>query len=57
MGALGLPELIVILTIMATTAIPLIIAIWALFTLYRMRADQQAMRRSLENIEQLLRSR
>ena len=57
MGALGIPELIVLLGIMATSAIPLIIAIWVVVTLYKMRGEQQAMRRSLENIERQLQQR
>ena len=57
MGALGIPELMVVLGIMATSAIPLIIAIWVVVTLYKMRGDQQAMRRSLESIERQLQQR
>lgn len=53
----GVPELIIILIVFVTSAIPLIAAIWMLVTLYRMRVDQQAMRRSLESIEHLLRAR
>jgi sensor domain CHASE-containing protein len=57
MGRLGIPELMIILMIFATSVIPIAIAAWAIVTLFKMRSDQQAMRRSLENIEQLLRSR
>jgi hypothetical protein len=58
MGAsIGLPELIIVLVVTAMTAIPLFIAVWALFTLYKMRGEQQAIRRSLENIERLLQQR
>ena len=57
MGALGVPELLIVLMLAATSLIPLALAVWAIVTLYKMRGDQQAMRRSLDNIEQLLRSR
>jgi sensor domain CHASE-containing protein len=57
MGRIGVPELMIVLMIFATSVIPIAIAVWAVVTLYRMRGDQQAMRRSLENIEQLLQRR
>jgi sensor domain CHASE-containing protein len=57
MGAIGIPELMIVLVIFATSIIPIAVAVWAIVTLYRMRGDQQAMRRSLESIEQQLRSR
>jgi hypothetical protein len=53
----GLPELTIVLVLFFVWAIPFVAGIWALFTLYRMRVDQQAMRRTVENIEQLLQRR
>lgn len=57
MGSIGVPELIVVLMILVTGVIPLAAAAWAVITLYKMRLDQQATRRTLENIEQLLQRR
>ncbi len=56
-GAIGVPELMIVLVIFATSIIPIAVAVWAIVTLFRMRGDQQAMRRSLENIERLLQQR
>jgi hypothetical protein len=56
-GAIGVPELLIVLMAVASTVVPLAIAIWVIFTLFTMRGDQQPMRRSLENIEHLLRQR
>ena len=59
MGAMsvGIPELMIVLVVAFIWGIPVIAAIWALVTLYRMKTDQQKMRRSLENIEHLLQQR
>jgi hypothetical protein len=54
---IGVPELMVVLFIVVVWAIPLAAAVWALFTLHRMRGEQRAMRRTVENIEQLLQRR
>jgi hypothetical protein len=54
---IGVPELMILFVILLGWGIPLIAGIWALFTLYRMRVDQQAMRRTVDNIEQLLQRR
>ena len=54
---IGLPELTIVLVFFLFSAIPLVAGIWALFMLYRMRVDQQAMRRTVDNIEQLLQRR
>lgn len=50
----GLSNLIIMLVIVAYWAIPLAAAAWALVTLYRIRAEQQAVHRKLEVIERLL---
>ena len=53
-GSLGMPEFIVLLFIGAFWGIPIIAAVWAGITLYRIRTDQQAMGIRLEAIERLL---
>ena len=54
---IGIPELIFFLVIVAGWGIPLLAGIWALFTLHKVRVDQQALRRAVDNIEQLLQRR
>ena len=54
---IGIPELTIVLVIFFIWAIPLIAGIWVLFTLHRVRVDQQALRRTVDNIEQLLQRR
>jgi hypothetical protein len=54
---LGLPELFVLLMIAATGILPLAIAVWALVTLHRVRASQEAMRATLDRLEQRLAAR
>jgi hypothetical protein len=50
----GIPELMIILVIGAFWAIPAAAAIWALMTLNRLRAGQQAIQQRLDTIERLL---
>jgi hypothetical protein len=54
---IGVPELVIVLVIVFVWAIPLAAVVWALFTLHRMRGEQRAMRRTVDNIEQLLQRR
>jgi len=54
MVSLGLPELLVILTIVSIYVIPLTAGVWALVTLQRIRTTQEAMRLKLEAIERSL---
>ena len=54
---IGIPELIIFLVIVAGWGIPLLAGIWALFTLHKVHVDQQALRRTVVNIEQLLQRR
>ena len=54
---IGIPELSMVLFFFLFSAIPLIAGTWALFTLHRVRVEQQAMRRTVDNIEQLLQRR
>ena len=55
--SVGIPELLVLLMILVTGVVPIAAAVWALFMLHKMRVDQQATRRTVENIEQLLQRR
>ena len=54
MSALGMPEIFVILMIVLTSVVPLVLAVWVIFTLQRIRVGQDAVRASLESIERLL---
>jgi hypothetical protein len=54
---IGIPELLILLMIVVTGVVPIAATIWALFMLHKMRVDQQATRRTVENIEQLLQRR
>jgi len=48
---LGMPELIVVLFISIVWVVPVIAAVWALLTLQRLRATQEAMLTKLDAIE------
>lgn len=48
---LGVPELLVVLIIGAFWLVPVAAGVWALITLQRIRAAQEAMQRQLDAIE------
>ena len=50
----GIPELMVLLVVVASWGIPVAAAIWAIVTLKRIRASQQAVQLKLDTIERLL---
>jgi hypothetical protein len=50
----GVPELMIVLVICVVYGIPLLMGIWALATLKRIRDGQEAVQARLENIERLL---
>jgi type IV secretory pathway VirB3-like protein len=54
-GSIGMPELIILLTVSMIWVVPLAVAVWAVVTLSRLRTDQQAMKATLESIERDLR--
>lgn len=54
MGPVGMPELAVMLVFWIFWVIPAAAAIWALFTLHRIRSGQQAVQTKLDAIERLL---
>jgi hypothetical protein len=54
---LGLPELLIVLMISSVGLVPLAIGIWAIVTLHRVRATQDAMRATLDRLEQRLAGR
>ncbi len=56
-GAIGIPELVLILMMAGLWLIPVAAAIWALVTLYRIRESQTAMQNRLNAIEQMLQRR
>jgi hypothetical protein len=51
---LGIPELIVIMTISGLWLIPLAAVIWGIVTLHRLRVGQESLQAKLEAIERLL---
>lgn len=48
---LGVPEVIVVLIVGAFWLVPVAAGVWALITLQRIRAAQEAMQRQLDAIE------
>ncbi len=56
MGAVsaGMPELLVVLMLLALWIIPVAAVIWALVSLYRIRSEQQRMQSKLDAIERML---
>jgi hypothetical protein len=55
LSSLGMPELIIIFVIVAIWIVPVAAAVWALFTLNRVRTNLDTMRATLERVEQALR--
>jgi hypothetical protein len=53
-GQIGIPELIIVLLIALTWAVPIAFAVWVMVALRRIRAGQQAAQIKLETIERLL---
>jgi hypothetical protein len=53
----GLPEVFILVMLLFFGILPWVAAIWALVTLWRMRGTMDAMRLSLERIEQHLQRR
>jgi hypothetical protein len=49
-----MPELVMVLAIGTIWVAPVAAAVWALVTLHRIRASQDAMRLKLESIERML---
>ena len=53
-GRIGVPEIIVLLIMSAFWVLPLIAAVWAIVTLYRVRRDQETLLAKLDVIEKRL---
>jgi hypothetical protein len=53
-GQIGIPELIIVLMIAVTWAVPMAFAVWVIVALRGIRAGQQAAQMKLETIERLL---
>jgi hypothetical protein len=53
-GAIGVPELMIVLLVGLFWAIPITAAVWVVVTLRRIRAGQQAVQVKLDTIERLL---
>jgi len=51
-----IPELFVVLLIGVVWIIPIAAAVWALVTLYRIRASQEDMRQKLDTLARLMQS-
>jgi hypothetical protein len=54
MTGVGGSEILVVLLMLIGWAIPVAVAVWAMVTLYRIRADQEVIRAKLEAIERTL---
>jgi hypothetical protein len=54
MLSVGISELMILLVLVGVYAIPVAAAVWALVTLRRLRAGQQAVQTKLDTIERLL---
>ena len=54
MGAIGIPELVILLLLSLTWVIPVAVAIWIVVTLYRLRAGQQTILAKLDALERRL---
>ena len=52
--SLGIPELMILLVLVGVYAIPIAAGVWALMTLQRLRAGQQAVQVKLDTIERML---
>lgn len=54
MTTIGVPELTILIMLGVLWVIPVLAAIWALVTLYRIRAEQHTVQVKLDAIERLL---
>ena len=54
---MGLPEFLIILMYASVGILPLAIGLWAIVMLHRIRATQDAMRATLDRLEQRLAGR
>ena len=52
---LGLPELMIVMFLALVYIVPIAIAIWAVLTLHRVKTTVDAMRATLERVEQSVR--
>ena len=50
----GIPELMILLVLVMSWAVPIAIAVWMVVTLRRIRIDQRAVQLKLDTIERLL---
>ena len=48
MGSIGMPEIVVVLMIVAASLVPWVLAVWALVTLNRVRAGQRSIESKLD---------
>jgi hypothetical protein len=53
-GRIGVPEIVVLLIMSAFWVIPLVVAVWAIVTLHRVRRDQETLLAKLDVIEKRL---
>jgi hypothetical protein len=54
MGSIGMPEIIVVLMIVAASLVPWVLAVWALVTILRVRDRQRAIEAKLDKIAERL---
>ena len=53
-GRIGVSEFLILLVIMVSWVVPLVAAVWAIVTLYRVRRDQETMLMKLDAMEKRL---
>jgi hypothetical protein len=51
---IGIPEMIVMIAFSGIGLLPIVVAVWAIVVLNRVRAGQEVLQAKLDNIERLL---
>jgi hypothetical protein len=54
MGSIGMPEIVVVLVIIAVSLVPWVLAVWALVTILRVRDRQRAIEAKLDELAERL---
>ncbi len=56
-GSVGIPEILAMLIVLVLSVLPILVAVWAVVVLQRIRTSQQAIHDRLTAIEQALQRR
>ena len=54
MGSIGMPEIVVVLMIVAVSLVPWVLAVWALLTILRVRDRQRVIEAKLDKLAERL---